>query len=427
VRPRNLGVSLVIFALLAVGALVRIDRLSKQGAKRDERFLTLGQLARDLATEKQTFEVVLGKLGAGPNSFGLIGEGELAVMRKLFELGDYEGLDAQPQLTLDDLGGALGLLASHRGPVSFAPLAVPVHEPLGLPTGKPVPAGEPFLIELGLELKWGDRLDPEKASRGLDSARLAQVLEGLALGTLVLEGGAATPAELLTRLVKEGHTAVVVDQRLAANFGDLERRGKAIATPLWVGTGRKTATGEELRLPVPHAQLLLQVRGPTVNADVTLYPALDLTGDGGGGLRFRADLTKDQPWCGGRIAHRYENADALKAVEWMTVLRRGWEAKVRGKSLPLDGYFALGVCTLAPAVIEQALTGKTTLWPLTHDPALFDSDDALDRLVRALPHDGRGAAAADDARLSASIPWARVEEVPFEHLRAQLAELKLSP
>ena len=68
-RPRNIGFSLVVFAVLAVGALVRIDRLTKLSARRDERFLTLGQLARDLATEKQTFEVVLAKLGAGPNSF----------------------------------------------------------------------------------------------------------------------------------------------------------------------------------------------------------------------------------------------------------------------------------------------------------------------------------------------------------------------
>lgn len=426
-RSRNIAVSLVVFAVLAIGALVRIDRLSKQSAVRDERFLTLGQLAHDLATEKQTFDLVIEKLGAGPNAFGLLGQGQVAVMRRLFELADYEALDAQPQVTLDTLSDALRQLASQRGPVRFAPLQATVYEPLGLPTGKPIPVGEPLLADLGLGLKWGDRLDPQKAARGPDSVRLAQVLEGLALGLVVLEGGAASVTEALEALVTEGHTLVVLDQRLAANFGDLERRGKAIATPLWVATGRKTASGEELMLPVPHAQLLLQVRGPTVNADVTLHPALDMTGDGAGGMRFRADLIGDQPWCGGRIAHRYEKEQALAAVGWMAKMRRAYEAKVRAKTLPLDGYFALGVCTLAPAVVEHALLGKTTLWPLTHDPALFDQDDDFDRTVRALPRDGRGAPPADDARLSASLPWSTTVEVPFGRLRSQIAELKLLP
>lgn len=172
-RSRNIGVSLVVFVVLAVGALVRIDRLSKQAARRDARFLTLGQLARELATEKQTFEVVLAKLGAGPNSFGPLGEAQLSVMRRLFELGDYEALDAQPQLTLDALGSALGVLASRRGPVSFPLVPAVTHEALGLPTGKPALSGEPFVTELGLELKWGDRLDPQKAARGPDSIRRA--------------------------------------------------------------------------------------------------------------------------------------------------------------------------------------------------------------------------------------------------------------
>lgn len=418
---RNLRVSLGVFLVLAIGAFVRIDRLRKQAAQRSANTLTLGQLARDLATEQQTFDAVASKLGTG-----LVGDAQLAAMRKLFELGQYDALDAQPQVTLDGLAVALGVLAQQRGPPAFPPLPLPVHEALGLPTGKPPPTGEPFVSDLGLGVKWGDRLDPQKAKRGPDSDRLAAVLDGLALGTLVLEDGTAAPAALLAQLVKEGHTAVVLDQRLAANFGDLERGGKQIATPLWVATGKMTKTGE-LHLPVPHAQLVLQVRGPKVNADVTFYPALDLTGAGGGGLRFRGDVTVDQAWCGGRVAHRYEGADALKAVELMAMMRRSYESKVRAKGVPLDGYFALGVCTLAPAVVERALTGKMTLWPLTHDPALFDQDIEFDVAVRGLPHDGRGAAPPSDERLAASIPWETLEDVPFLPLRAQLAELHLLP
>lgn len=96
------------------------------------------------------------------------------------------------------------------------------------------------------------------------------------------------------------------------------------------------------------------------------------------------------------------------------------------EALVKDGH-TLGVCTLAPAVVEQVLTGKTTLWPLTHDPALFELDDDFDRLVRTLPHDGRGSPPPDDARLAASLPWETADGVPFRRLRSQVVELKLLP
>ena len=64
-----------------------------------------------------------------------------------------------------------------------------------------------------------------------------------------------------------------------------------------------------------------------------------------------------------------------------------------------------------------------TVWPLTHDPALFDGDGELDVVVRALPHDGRGAPVPGDDRLKASVPWATLKDVPFPHLRAKLVAL----
>src|SRR5262249_3407685 len=156
----------------------------------------------------------------------------------------------------------------------------------------------------------------------------------------------------------------VRDERLAANFGDLERQGVPVATPLWVDTGRPLRSGVTLHLPVPHIQLVLRVRGPQVAADVTFYSSLDL-GDGNGGTLFRPDVTGDQPWVGGVLAREYHGAQAREAVRLMGLLRRLAAEKVVRDGLPLDGYFALGVCTLAPALVEQALTGETTVWPLT--------------------------------------------------------------
>jgi hypothetical protein len=410
-------------SVLVAGAFIRLSRMPRG----DPRWYTLSTLARELAGENQTYDLVIASLGGGANAFGLISDEHKAFLRLVFSQGRYELLDRQPQLTLKTLAQGLDVLASKRPAPATKPLPEHRAEPLGLPTGKSGPTGEPYLKDIGLGMSWGDRLDKTKAARAADSQRLADVLEAVAVGTLDVEGFdmARFPASFVETLTAQGHHVQVVDQRLAANFGDLERNGRPVATPLWVATGRQLADGEPLLLPVPHAQLVLLVRGPKVNADVTFYPSLDIAGDGSGGARFRADLTTDQAWTGGWIAHTYEKDQAVRALELMLTMRRALDDKVQQKALPLDGYFALGVCTLAPAVVEQALFDKTTLWPLTHDAKYFDSDSELDRLVRALPSDGRDDKAPDDARLSGSVPWRTLREVPFPLLAKQLEALKL--
>lgn len=414
---------IVFFALVVVAAVVAWFMIGTPGRERvrDPRFITLGDLAQDLSKDPKTFDALVDKLGT---NVAFVDDTKKSLLRKLFAASDYEGLDKQPELTLDSLRIGLDFLAeSRKSSAKFPARTTDVAmESLGIPTGKSAPDGEPFLSDVGLGLKHGDHVSAEKRSRFGDSERLAVVLEGLALGTLVVDE-LATPKAFVESLVTSGHTITVVDQRLAANFGDLEKDGTSVATPLWVSTGRTMKDGSVLALPVPHAQLLLSVRGPVVNADVTLYPALDLAGDGSGGARFRADLTSDQPWCGFVEAHRYQGEKAIEAVRLMGELRRVVDDRVRVKHLPLDGYFALGVCTLAPALVELALTNESTLWPLTHDPAVWDGDTEIDALAKKLPHDGRDAPVPTDARLKASVPWRALADVPFAHTRAQLQEL----
>lgn len=411
--------------ILVAGLLIRLARVPELGI--DPRWYTLGSLARELAQEKQTYDIVVNALGGVAGAFGVITEEHKSFLRAAFSRGEYEVLDQQPQLTLQMLSQALQLLASKR-PVPESPpqRPEPRTEALGLPTGKPGLTGQPYVKDLGNDFKWGDELDPKKAARAADSQRLADVLEGVALGWLSVEGFDMSrfPASFVETLTAQGHSIEVVDQRLAANFGDLERRGIPVATPLWVITGKRT-NGQPLMLPVPHAQLVLRIEGPKVNADVTFYPSLDLAGDGSGGARFRADVTADQAWTGGWLAHTYVKEQAVRALELMLLMRRELEAKVYAKKVPLDGYFELGVCTLAPAVVEQALGGKTTLWPLTQDPALFDGAGELDAIVRALPHDGRDESVPSDERLKGSVPWKSPKDVPYKFLVRELTELKL--
>lgn len=399
-------------------------------------WLTLGGLGYRLTSDPETFDQLMDKLGGGRTSVGLVSSAQKALLKRLFRAADWDALDALPRVTLAELELGLAALAAQRGTKPPAAPPPPATEDLGLPTGRPAPGGEPFLRDLGLGIRYGDRIDPRKALRYHDSERLAALLDRLALNVpgephqVTLDGGsAATPEALVASLRQGGHEVELVDERFAANFGDLEKDGLPVATPLWVATGHILASGDELFLPVPHAQVTLRVRGPRANADVTLYNSLDLTGTGGGGTRFRADLTADQAWVGGRVAHRFRDADAIEGVRIMGLLRRAAHEKVRDRSLALDGYFALGVCTTAPALVEQRLTGKTTLWPLTHDPALFSGDSEIERLVRTLPVDGRGTIDASNlvGRLAGSIPWKRVADIPFPAIAQALPELGWKP
>lgn len=423
-RSRNVVLWLVLLVALGVGAVVRWDRLAQEA--RAARTLTLGGVARELAAEHQPFDLVLEHLGTGGTAIGLVSEPQKRALAQLFQLHDFQALDRQPQLTLAQLGEGVAMLAAKRGP-SVDVAATQGQQPLGLPTKAPPLEGEPFLATLSLEFERGDRLDSAKAALAADSARLAAVLEGLSLGGLQVTVGTETvrtPRALMEALAAQGHQVEVRDERMLANFGDLERRGREIATPVWVETQHEDGRGA-IPLPVPHAQLVLEVTGPTVNARVTFFPALDLAGAGDGGARFRADVTRDQAWCGHRIAQRYRGDEALKAVALMGELRAAWAAKVNGGRLGLDGYFTLGVCTLAPAVVEQALRGTTTLWPLTHEPSHFAGDTAIDALVRALPVDGRGGPAPTADRLRGSMPFLEKKDSPLPVLTEAMVRLEL--
>jgi hypothetical protein len=428
---------MVALAALLGGAAWYLLAPRHQG-HRDARFYTLGELASDLASDKQVWEAVLEKLGAGRTSFGILPSAEAVVLRQLFANADFAALDRHPRVSLEELRGAAKLLGQRRETsAKAADAAKPdprdggspgeiAREPLGIPSKEAAPSGEPYLASIGFGLLHGDRLDPQKGKRARDSERLAAVLDRLALDgaagryQVELEGAAiASPEALGSALAKSGHSVEVIDERYAANFGDLERNGLAVATPLWVRTGLLGQDDDELAVPVPHIQVTLVVRGPTVNGDASLYNSLDLAGGSDGGTRFRAEVTGNQPWVGGRIAHHYQGAQAIEALRLMGKLRRIHDEKVRAHHVVLDGYFTLGVCTLAPALVEQAIFGKTTIWPLTQDRSFFTGDDEIDRLVRALPVDLDGAP-PDAARILASLPWSKLAEVPFPSLRPQL-------
>ena len=311
-----------------------------------------------------------------------------------------------------------------------AALAADVEEPLGLPTGGPALPPDTFLRRLRPDLEVGDRVDPVRGSHHADGQRLADLLNRLSLNppagqtgprlVVVYEGErATTPVELMQLLARRGHSLEVRDARYFANFGDLIYQGREVLTPFWLDTEiRVPGTDHTLLVPAGHSQHEFVVRGPLVDADLAFYFGID------GEAVLRTNDTRDQAWTMGFAPHAYQGDDALEVLRLTGEIVRRYDAIHRARpELPFGGYFALGVCNDVNAVIELHMQGATTLYPLTHDKALFGGDDEVDRLVARLPVDGRGAR-VDPLRVRGSMPVATLDAIPVSQLHDDLLRVR---
>jgi hypothetical protein len=94
------------------------------------------------------------------------------------------------------------------------------------------------------------------------------------------------------------------------------------------------------------------------------------------------------------------------------------------RTLPFGGYFTLGVCNDANALIELAMQGETSLYPLTRDPTLFPADTEVGRLARRAPVDGRAGEPTDVRRVLATLPVNDLVDLPLPGLRRDLEAVR---
>jgi hypothetical protein len=392
---------------------------------------TLGAFARDLSATPGAVDAVFAKIGAGGSTTaGPVSDAARAGLQQVLTTGNFAALDTQPRVTLAEMGAALDALGVKK-PYQAPTDPAPARESLGIPTGAAPPAPAPG-TDLGYGVTMGGE-PPAAANEALaaDSTRLASVMDRLSLNrpgeqpayVIRYKGERiTTPDALIAALRKSGHTVTITDERRVANFADLSKDGRSVAAPVWVKTGDLLPDGTEVVLPAPHAQLAISVTGPDVNAKVTFFNGIDMSGPTSG-YRFRPNTDAlPADWVGGKTVNTYTGDETVRAVQLMGELRRDAEDQVRANKLPDGGYFTLGVCSLAPAVVEKALRGQTTLWPLTEDLSYFQGDDAVNKIIRSLPVDGRGAT-PDPTRLLASVPWSDPATIPFPALRAQVTQL----
>lgn len=193
-------------------------------------------------------------------------------------------------------------------------------------------------------------------------------------------------------LWKTGHHVQIRDERSFANFLSFTYGEKYIRWPVWFKTQVLDNQNEELILPSPHSQFVWQITGPELNARVNFFLGIS-------GVAFFPKLDEERPqWTGFKTklqifdSSKANRETILKATEtagkYMRRVRL--ESKLLGKDSPADGYGFTGICNDSSAVIERAISGKTSFFPLFRSPKLNGSsrtEDGLDEIFMALPKD----------------------------------------
>lgn len=334
-------------------------------------YVLLSDVAKEVSAQPEFVNKLAGQIG-------ILGPDEVAKLRGFVRDKQWKALDSFPGITVKTLGRSVRLAAK------VAPA----------PSGGPSAPGPK---DLGLGLQFGDELLPLKDNSVAFAARLNE----------------PNPEKLLTQLIADGHTVEIRDSRYFANFGDLKYKGRDVLTPFWLDTGIPIPSQKRnLLVPAPHSQHEIFISGPKVNASLCFFFGID------GKAIVRPIDTKDQAWVLGHSAHIYKGAEAIEAMRMIGEVIRVYALIQKAHpELPFGGYYAMGVCNDPNAIIETKLTGKTTLYPLTHDKSLFTGYGEVSEIVAKLPQDEQS---TSKDRVIGSLPIADPGKLPLASLRADL-------
>ena len=374
--------------------------------------IALSEMMRELSaqpgfTEKFVDFVRGGSKKAGP---ALLTPNLVDHLRKLIVGKDWQGLDRFPGWTMGEINPTIEAVSHIVGKptaqqmsrfLDVGPYAFDKSGVVDL-GGPPQPvsyeANNPVTL-LGYGITKGDGPN-ELGAEHAQSARLANAMNRLAangldgVGAVRLlwndEGASSTPEALIYDLMQTGHSVTVTDHRAIANFGHLHWNGKDVMMPFFIDTKIEIpGAGRTLLVPAAHAEYEWHIRGPLLNADVSLYFADD------GKAEFRTMDSLDQAWVMGRDARTYTGAQAVEVTRLAgAIVRKYMRLHLAYPELPFGGYYAFGVCQDVVAAIELKMTGTTTLFPNTAEDKYFTGSDPrdaeIDDLIRRLPKDRDG-------------------------------------
>lgn len=188
-------------------------------------------------------------------------------------------------------------------------------------------------------------------------------------------------------LEKAGYDVSVRFDSRVANFAALKTAVPGtnppqfvdVAAPLMVKTGIKDASGKEAVVPAAHSEMMVSIKsgpnsqGPKLDASTRFYQGVSGTGF------FPAEVHADSEWLGRASSPTIGGKDALKALSIAGAFTDVVEDAAKRLDLYADGYGITGVCNDSVAVVQQAVTGNATQYPL-----LMNDDVLLGELKKRL-------------------------------------------
>jgi hypothetical protein len=169
--------------------------------------------------------------------------------------------------------------------------------------------------------------------------------------------------DFLAALVAGGHTVEVTIAHRIANFANLKTRAPDgrlldVPAPLMVRTGCTDAQGNEAAVPAVHSELRIAIRGSALNADIRWFQGVHTTGF------VPTGLFETPAWLGNKVVDTLTGRQAQKAVEMAGLFNDVIDTAARTNNLKDEGYGITGVCNDSVAIIQHALTGRATGFPL---------------------------------------------------------------
>lgn len=173
--------------------------------------------------------------------------------------------------------------------------------------------------------------------------------------------------QLLSVLAADDHRIEARVQHRIANFADLKTQapdGSYLDVPAALMVRVQLPDGKEALVPTLHSELVFSIRsgpdtkGPPINADFKWYQGVPDTGF------FPADLSQIPSWCGMKVVDQFKGKDAIDAVILSGLMGDLINTTAEEQKLYLHGYGATGVCNDSVSIIQHALTGDFTAYPL---------------------------------------------------------------
>ncbi len=294
---------------------------------------------------------------------------------------------------------------------------------------------EPHLKELAPGLLQGNLKSDLPDAQAKRNIVMAEVFDRLATNAgqprgerfaVRYDGGQFTRLDTFLKALQEsGHQIEVVVRHRVANFANLKTKAPDgtildVPTPLLVRTGVRDDAGNEAVVPSVHSELVINVTpgpnatGDAITAEVKWYQGVTTTGF------FPCGLHQNPAWLGGTTVDSFSGDAATKAVELAGLLGDLITDVAKDRSLIASGYGITGVCNDSVAIIQHAMAGRTTAYPLMMRDAtlmgdletrLADRDRRDDPEYRtlaasilAVPSDVGGSPDLNE-RAVASIPW----------------------